>query len=86
MIEQAVLKEKMASRIEMYREGIRKAFEGMTYGTKNPDTTTFVKWFELKVREPYWIDAMATFPEGRKMIKRYNDTKAKEWGNGATLG
>lgn len=69
----------MASRIKMYQDGIREAFEGMTYGTKEADTPTFVKWFELKVQEPYWIDAMATFPEGRRMIKRYNEAKAKEY-------
>lgn len=79
MIEQKAVQEAMASRIKMYQDGIREAFEGMTYGTKEADTPTFVKWFELKVQEPYWIDAMATFPEGRRMIKRYNEAKAKEY-------
>lgn len=84
MIPEKDLKEAINSRIEVYRTGIRDAFKGLVYGTKQMNEDDFVKWYSLKVREdPYWFLAMQDFPEGRAMGERMNRIMERRQSDGA---
>lgn len=86
MIDEEQLKEEIQALIKAWMDGLREAFRDLNYGTRDVDTPTFVKWFETKMREPLWYEAIEKFPKGRADIKRYNEAKAKEWDNGTSLG
>jgi hypothetical protein len=63
----------IADKTETMRDLIAEQFRGLTHGTRElRDDVEFLTWYAMMdARDPLWAKAIATVPEGRRIVDRF---------------
>lgn len=69
----ADIESQVQDKTETFRDLFRQQFRGLTHGTRElRGDVEFLTWYQMMMeRDPLWVHAIATFPEGRRMNLRY---------------